>query len=140
MLTERVAALVADQVDLDEPRHGVIPFRPRPDRDRILQHRPGLGVRRDRPRTSSLARSGASRRSIVAGDIASNASWVSSVITSCWKRRSLGNQFGHDRGQPLLRRGAQHRPAERQRGNDFRAIDRAPRRPAVAPAWASAPA
>jgi len=48
------------------------------------------------PRASSLARSGASRRSNLAGDIgdigdiASNAGSASSVITSSWKRRSLG--------------------------------------------------
>ena len=55
---------------------------------------------RDRPRTSSLARSGASRRSIVAGAIASNATSVSSVITNSWNRRSVGTKsavIGADR-------------------------------------------
>ena len=42
------------------------------------------------PLTSSFARSAASRRSIVAGDIASNAISVSSLITSSSKRRNVG--------------------------------------------------
>ena len=41
-------------------------------------------------RTGSSARSGASRRSKLAGDVASNAGSASSVATSSWKRRSLG--------------------------------------------------
>ena len=83
-----VTALVTDQVELDEPRHGVVPFRTRPDRIESFSSDPGLVW--DRPRTSSLARFGASRWSKLAGDIASNASPASSVITSSWKRRSLG--------------------------------------------------
>ena len=83
-----VTALVTDQVELDEPRHGVVPFRTRPDRIESFSNGPGLVC--DRPRPSSLARSGASRRSIVACDIASSATSASSVITCCWKRRSLG--------------------------------------------------
>ncbi len=39
-----VAALVADQVDLHEPGHGVVPLAPGLHRDRRLQHRPGPGV------------------------------------------------------------------------------------------------
>jgi hypothetical protein len=44
----------------------------------------------DRPLTSNFARSAARRRSIVAGDIASNANSVSSLINSSSKRRSVG--------------------------------------------------
>ncbi len=33
VIPDRVAALVADQVDLDEPWHRIIPLRPGPDRD-----------------------------------------------------------------------------------------------------------
>src|SRR5664279_3286817 len=36
VLTDRVAAFVADQVDLDEPGHRVVPLCPGPDRDRVL--------------------------------------------------------------------------------------------------------
>ena len=43
-----------------------------------------------RPRSTILARSTASRRSIVAGDIAINAQATSSVIMSSRKRRSVG--------------------------------------------------
>ena len=39
------------------------------------------------------------------------------------------HQLGHDRGRPLSRRGTRHCPAERQRGNDFRAVNRASRQP-----------
>ncbi|WP_200837455.1 hypothetical protein [Ruania rhizosphaerae] len=45
VLSQGVAALVADQIDLDEPRHGVVPLRPGADRDLVLEQRPGLGVR-----------------------------------------------------------------------------------------------
>jgi hypothetical protein len=44
VLTCGVAALVADQVDLNEPRHRVVPVRPGPDRDLAFQQRPRLGV------------------------------------------------------------------------------------------------
>jgi hypothetical protein len=43
-----------------------------------------------RPRSCILARSGAKRRSIVAGDIATNAACVRSVMSSSSKRRNLG--------------------------------------------------
>jgi len=32
MITDRVAALVADQVDLHKPRHRIVPLRPGADR------------------------------------------------------------------------------------------------------------
>ena len=44
VLPDRVAALVTDQVDLNEPGDGVIPLRSGADRDRVLEQRPGLGV------------------------------------------------------------------------------------------------
>src|SRR6478672_6330667 len=93
-----VAALMADEVDFDEPPHRIVPFRPCADRDRVLQQR--LRLVCGLPRTSSFARSAASRRSIVAGDIASNAISVSSLITSWSKRRSVGtnsNMIGASR-------------------------------------------
>lgn len=40
-----VAALVADEIDLHEPWHCVVPLRPRPHRDRVLQQRARLGMR-----------------------------------------------------------------------------------------------
>jgi len=80
-----VATLVPDQVDLDEPGHRVVPLRPRPDRDRVLEQRAGLVW--DRPRSVIAARSGPSRRSIVAGDIALNAAAMSSSMSSSPNRR-----------------------------------------------------
>src|SRR5450756_1501981 len=44
-LRTRVAALVADQVDLDEPGYCVVPVRPRPHRDGVLEQRPRFDVR-----------------------------------------------------------------------------------------------
>src|SRR5674476_956687 len=67
VLPDRIAALMSDQVDLHETGHHVIPLRPGPDRDGVLQQRTRLGV--VRPRNVSPALSGASRRSIVAADI-----------------------------------------------------------------------
>src|SRR5512144_3279013 len=45
VLTGGVAAVVGDQVDLDEPGHRVVPVRPGPDRDLALQQRAGFGAR-----------------------------------------------------------------------------------------------
>jgi len=47
----------------------------------------------------------------VAGDIASNASSASSVITSSWKRRSLGTNSAMIGANRFPVGGAQHRPA-----------------------------
>ena len=44
----------------------------------------------ERPLNCNFAREGASRRSIVAGDIAINANSVSSLIFNSWNRRSRG--------------------------------------------------
>ena len=77
-----------DQVDLHEPRSGVVPLRPGADRDLDFNSDPGLVC--ERPRSVIFARSAASRRSIVAGDIAINAHATSSVITSSRNRRSRG--------------------------------------------------
>ena len=37
VVADRVAALVPDQIDFDEPGHHIIPLRPRPDRDLRLE-------------------------------------------------------------------------------------------------------
>jgi len=68
VIAEGVAAFVPDQVDLDEPGHGVVPLRPGADRDLGLQQ----------------------RRSIVAGDIATSSAAVWSLTCSSSKRRSVG--------------------------------------------------
>ncbi len=65
-LPEGVPALVADEVDLDEARAGLVPLRPGADRDLGLEQRAGLGV----AATHGTARGPwrrRSRRSIVAG-------------------------------------------------------------------------
>ena len=88
VLTKRVTALVADQIDLEETRNRVVPLSPGTDRDLIFEQRPGFGVRRPLP--TIFARSGANRRSMVAGDIVTNAVATSSVTSSSAKRRNVG--------------------------------------------------
>lgn len=44
VLTAGVAALVTEQIDLDEPGHRVVLLRRGADRDRVPEQRPGLGV------------------------------------------------------------------------------------------------
>lgn len=44
MIADCVAALVADQVDLDEPWFRIVPLRPGADRDLRLEQRPRFGV------------------------------------------------------------------------------------------------
>ena len=64
-LPEGVAALVADEVDLDEARDVLVPLRPGADRDLGLEQRAGLGVARG-PGTRRAPSRRARRRSIVA--------------------------------------------------------------------------
>ncbi len=45
VVADRVATLVPDQVDLARSPDGVVPLRPRPDRDRVLQQPPRLRMR-----------------------------------------------------------------------------------------------
>ncbi len=84
-------------------------------------------------RWSQLTLTRSRRRSIVAGDMDSNAGPASSVITGSWKRPSVGTNsvmIAASRcpvGAPST---AQHHPAGRQLGNEVRAVDRAPRRSA----------
>ena len=121
VLPDRVAALVADQVDLHEARHRVVPLRPVRIAIGVLQQRAGLGV--PAPAQHQAARAGASRRSIVAGDIATSSAAVASSIFSSSKRRSRTTS-PPARRQPLARRRTQHRPAELQRHHHFQAVGR----------------
>ena len=68
-----------------------------------------------RPRNVSPARSGASRRSIVAADIAVNAPATSSPDVQLPETPQRGHQLTQHRREPLTRRRAEHRPTELQR-------------------------
>ena len=125
MLTDRVAALVPDHVDLDEPRRRVVPLRPRADRDRVLEQRPRLGAAtpahrhrrpvRGKPSVHRRRRHHQQRRSQLIADI---------ELTEPAQRR---HQLTHHRRQPLARRRAEHRPAEPQRHHHIGPVGRRPR-------------
>ena len=86
VLTCGVAALVADQVDLNEPRHRVVPVRPGPDRDLAFQQRPRLGV----AAALELARAPFRRQAAVDGgaDMPTSSVAVCSSMSSSPYRRS----------------------------------------------------
>src|SRR5674476_421250 len=102
VLPDRIAALMSDQVDLHETGHHVIPLRPGPDRDGVLQQRTRLGV--VRPRNVSPALSGASRRSIVAADITVSAAATLVADVQLTKAPQPRHQLAHHRREPLTRR------------------------------------
>ena len=109
MLPLSVAALMTNQVDLDEPRHRVAGLRPGPDRVWLLGNDPGLVC--DRPRRLIAARADASRRSIVAGDITISSAASSSLMSSSANRRRVGTSSaitGASRSPVGAPRTAQH--------------------------------
>jgi len=80
----------------------------------------------ERPLNCNFARSGASRRSIVAGDITINANSVSSLMVNSSNRRSRGTRSAITGANRLARRRPQHRPAERERHHNIGAVQRRP--------------
>ena len=86
MRSPKTAAVVADQIDLDEPGGGVIPISQVRTGIWLLSSDPGVVVQR--PLIRDLARSGANRRSMVAADIEASNAAVSSSMVSSPKRRS----------------------------------------------------
>ena len=128
VLTGGVAAVVADQVDLDEPGHRVVPVRPGADRDLALEQRPRLGVRAALERMlATFARPGGGRWWPPTSTTSSAA--VSSSMSSSPNRRSTATSSPSIGASRFPGRHAQHRPAESQRRNHFRAVLRRARPP-----------
>ena len=120
MRSSRVAAVVANQVDLDEPGSGVVPVGPGTHRNLTFQQRPRLGGATPLepifgPFTSQATIDGGRRhrhqqhRGVLIND----------QLAEIAQHR---HQLGQHRRQPFTGRHPQHRPADRQRGNDIRSV------------------
>ena len=121
----RVAAVVADQVDLDEPGSGVVPVGPGPHRDLTFEQRSRLGGATPlepifRPFTGQAAIDGGRRH---------RHQQARGVLIDVQLPEMAQNrhQLGQHRRQPLAGGHSQHRPAHRQCGNDIRSVLRWPR-------------
>ena len=102
------------------------------DRDRVLEQRPGLGVRAHPQLKASHGQGPGAARSWGA-DRPSNASSLSSLMSPSAEAAQRGCELSQHRCQPLAGRGAQDRPAERQDADRRLVIDRCPRRTGTAP-------
>jgi hypothetical protein len=91
-LASTIAAFMTNQVDLHEPRHPSSHWAQVRIGMESFNSDPGLVW--ERPRSISLARSAASGRSIVTGEIFNKSAAVASSILSSLNRRSLGTKSG----------------------------------------------
>ena len=115
---------MADQVDLDEPGHRVIPsvLRPGADRDLDFSNDPGLGWLR--PLSWWFLRSRARGRSMVAADIDTSNPAVWASMSSSPNRRHTATSSG-SAGASRLPAGIPALPTPEDQGsNDFPTVDR----------------
>ncbi len=117
VLTDGVAALVANQVDLDDPGAAS---------SHRAQVRPEIGPLRSEPglvwgaMSSRFLHSPTRRRPMVAADIPVGGVAVSSSTSSSSNFRRANTSSPRACAQPLVGRHPQRRPADDHGGNDFR--------------------
>jgi hypothetical protein len=112
-LSGRHAALMPDQINLNEPGHRVVPVRPGPHRDLRLQQRAGLGMgpapqHQFRPLRCKLPID--RRRAHPHQQYRIRVRQVQFPVTA-----QQGHEHRQHRRQPLAGRAPQHRPADHQR-------------------------